>query len=103
MASCITLPMMGVYSGTKHYLHAFTKALEIETAGSGVIIQELVPGMVKTNMTKYLRDQATNDCPTASTYVESALLTLGNSQRTCGWWMHSAKLILIYENMTEFV
>ena len=40
------------YGATKHYIHAFTEAIAIELAGTGVIVQEVDPATVATEMTK---------------------------------------------------
>merc|ERR1712179_95866 len=85
-ASYLSGPYLAEYFATKHYLHAFTEAIAIENEGTGVIIQEVDPGHVATEMTKdFAPDPAT---PMASTFVASALATLGYSQRTMGYWVH---------------
>merc|ERR1719153_2093385 len=85
-ASYLSGPYLAEYFATKHYLHAFTEAIAIENEGTGVIIQEVDPGHVATEMTKDLAPAPAT--PMASTFVASALATLGYSQRTMGYWVH---------------
>ncbi|MGW4467364.1 SDR family NAD(P)-dependent oxidoreductase [Micromonospora sp. NPDC004704] len=42
------LPVSAVYSGTKSYVVAFTQALQQELAGSGIRVQAVFPGGVRT-------------------------------------------------------
>jgi len=86
IASLCTGPYLAEYYATKHYLHAFTEAISIELEGTGVIVQEVDPGQVATEMTK---DFAPGPgVPLADAYVATALPTLGFSQRTTGYWAH---------------
>merc|ERR1712142_721964 len=87
MASYLAMPYLAEYSATKHYIHALTEALAIEWEDSGVIIQEVCPGTVSTEMTKDFAPAP--GVPQADEYVASALATLGYSQRTNGYWVHS--------------
>jgi len=86
--SAQTLPIMGVYCATKHFLSALTKVLQLETKGSGVVIQDLIPGVVKTEMTKTVIE-GMRMVPTAEEFVRSAVRTAGLATRTCGYWFHS--------------
>jgi len=86
MASYATGPYLAEYYATKHYVHALTEAIAIEVEDSGVIIQEVDPGQVSTEMTKDFAPAP--GVPTADVYVASALATLGYSQRTLGYWVH---------------
>merc|ERR1711970_1522859 len=90
-ASFLSGPYLAEYFATKHYLHAFTEAIAIENEGTGVIIQEVDPGQVATEMTKDFAPSP--GTPLASTYVASSLATLGYSQRTMGYWLHSLVLL----------
>ena len=73
------------YTATKHYVHALTEAISIEIAGTGVIVQEVNPGPVDTEMTKHFAPGPGK--PPADVYVASALAALGYSQRTLGYWL----------------
>jgi short-subunit dehydrogenase len=42
------LPVSAVYSATKSYVLTFTQALQQELAGSGVVVQAVVPGAMRT-------------------------------------------------------
>ena len=61
----------------------------METAGTGVVIQEIDPGVVNTEMTKKIAKLIKSISPDADQFVRSALPTLGFAQRTCGFWFHS--------------
>merc|ERR1712243_398779 len=92
--SYAAFPTMAVYCATKHFLSTLTKVLQLENQNSGVIIQDLTPGPVRTEMTKYQHDDLSNNiAPSADTFVASALATLGYSKRTCGWYMHSLQVL----------
>ena len=90
-ASYLPGPYLAEYFATKHYIHAFTEAIAIENEGTGVIIQEVDPGHVATEMTKNFAPDPT--APLASTFVASALETLGYSQRTMGYWVHGLMML----------
>lgn len=42
------MPGLGVYVGTKHYVTAFTEALRLDLAGTGVVVTQVCPGPVRT-------------------------------------------------------
>ena len=49
------MPYFAEYAATKHYMAAFTAGLRAELGrGSGVVIQEVDPGQVDTNMARNL-------------------------------------------------
>merc|ERR1711936_398287 len=86
LASFCPGPYLAEYHATKHYLHAFTEAIAAEYADTGVIIQEIDPGQVATEMTKDFAPGPGK--PMADVYVASALATLGYTPRTMGYWFH---------------
>jgi len=88
-------PYLGEYAATKHYMHALTEAISLELEDSGVIVQEVDPGEVATEMTKHFAPGPLEVVPSAQVYVESALDTLGYSQRTVGYWGHSLQMLII--------
>ena len=45
-------PYLAEYIATKHYMHSFTESLALEVEGTGVVIQEIDPAAVNTEMTK---------------------------------------------------
>jgi len=87
--SFYTMPYLTEYSATKRYISAFTSGLQAENSDSQVIIQELDPGQVSTNMTKDLIKISSIEAPPPIALVESSLSTLGFSAQTGGWWFHS--------------
>ena len=93
--SYFTPPYLAVYAATKHYMTAFTAALTSELAGTGVVVQCLEPGEVDTDMTRLFKEQPRLVKPRAADYVASALRTLGQAGRTCGYWYHSLAIYFL--------
>merc|ERR1712106_1258980 len=93
LASYVTGPYLAEYFATKHYLHALTEAIAAENSHTGVIIQEVDPGEVATEMTKDFAPSP--GVPSADVYVASALATLGYSQRTMGYWLHGCMWAIV--------
>ena len=52
-AAYIFSPYLAVYTATKNYMSAFTVAIAEEYKGTGIEIQCVEPGAVKTRMTQY--------------------------------------------------
>ncbi|WP_199337104.1 SDR family oxidoreductase [Oscillatoria sp. FACHB-1407] len=50
IAGLKTSPTVGAYSGTKHAVEAFTDALRMELAGTGVKVAAIAPGTVDTGL-----------------------------------------------------
>lgn len=50
LASFFTLPQKQVYGGTKSYIYAFSKALDMEFGEKGVTVSVLCPGGINTNL-----------------------------------------------------
>ena len=96
------MPFIAVYAATKHYIHAFTDALAYENKDSGIVFQEVSPGAVETALTKHLPRNRFSSRAQPSEFVNSALSTLGYSSRTCGWWPHSAQL-LVFQSLPDVV
>jgi len=87
--SLYIMPYLSEYSATKHYVAAFTAGLQAENCKSNVVIQELDPGQVNTNMTKDLIELSSIEAPSPTDLVRSSLNTLGFTKATSGWWFHS--------------
>ncbi|XP_069742985.1 inactive hydroxysteroid dehydrogenase-like protein 1 [Narcine bancroftii] len=87
---CKPTPQMAVYSSSKMYLDHFSRALHCEYAPKGIFVQSLLPFSITTN-----RNGDRDDlhfswlAPSTNVYVRHALSTLGISNRTPGYWMHS--------------
>ena len=94
VASMQPMPYIALYAATKHFIHAFTEALEYENRDSGVIFQEVTPGAVETALTKHLPRSRFSLRASPSEFARSALGTLGHTSRTCGWWPHSLHLFI---------
>ena len=46
----LSIPKNTIYSGTKAFLRAFTESLHLEIMGTGVKVQVLCPGLVRTDL-----------------------------------------------------
>merc|ERR1712168_276651 len=88
MGSYCPGPYLAEYIATKHYMHSFTESLALELEGTGVLIQEIDPGVVNTEMTKEFDPGHKGISPNAEEYLAGALPTIGWAQRTCGHWSH---------------
>ncbi|XP_065365153.1 very-long-chain 3-oxoacyl-CoA reductase [Calliphora vicina] len=86
-AGVIPNPLLTVYSSTKAFVDKFSADLQTEYRAQGIFVQSIQPGFVATNMTK-IRKTSTF-APSADTYVESALKTLGLAERTAGYLPHT--------------
>ena len=53
-------PYRSSYSATKHALHGFFESLRIENKGNGLIISMIVPGRIKTSISKNAIDKEGN-------------------------------------------
>merc|ERR1712066_874868 len=81
-------PYLAEYIATKHYMHSFTESLALEMEGTGVLIQQIDPGVVNTEMTKEFDPGHKGISPNPEQFLASALPTIGWVQRTCGHWSH---------------
>merc|ERR1712110_1396480 len=88
MGSFYPGPYLAEYIATKHYMHSFTESLALEMEGTGVLIQEIDPGVVNTEMTKEFDPGHKGISPNPEQFLASALPTIGWVQRTCGHWSH---------------
>lgn len=53
LAGRVASPLRSYYSAAKHALHGFFSALRVETARSGVCVSLVVPGFLKTDISKH--------------------------------------------------
>jgi len=95
MGSFYPGPYLAEYIATKHYMHSFTESLALEMEGTGVLIQEIDPGVVNTEMTKEFDPAQKGISPNAEEYLVSALPTIGWAQRTCGHWSHGLQWFVV--------
>ena len=47
-----TMPGVATYSGTKHFISAFSESLRMELSGAGICVTQVCPGPVATNFEK---------------------------------------------------
>ena len=95
-AALLPAPLMTMYHATKAYMDFFTRGLTEEYRRKGVVIQSLIPGLVRTNMTKFVQDKLDVRqwfMTTPSYYVKRALESVGRYERTTGYLGHQIELI----------
>lgn len=109
MAAIIPNPLLSVYSSTKvslmksvnasktfqfqAFVDKFTEDLNTEYKDQGILIQSVLPGFVCSNMSKIKRPSLLT--PSADTYVNSALNTLGYSRHTTGYLPHAFMALIL--------
>ncbi|KAK2171056.1 hypothetical protein NP493_1109g00073 [Ridgeia piscesae] len=81
------VPLLTVYSATKAYVDFFSRALQTEYRTKGIIIQSVRPFFVSTKLSKIRR--ANLFVPTPTSYVRSALATIGVETNTFGCMSHA--------------
>ncbi|XP_046406059.1 inactive hydroxysteroid dehydrogenase-like protein 1 [Ischnura elegans] len=88
------LPWLAVYSSSKAYLYYLSEALRTECRSSGITIQTVTPGYVKTNLISKatLLSQGGISIPSPRRYARHAVATLGVVDTTCGYWIHEFQL-----------
>lgn len=92
------MPQLAVYAATKAYVDLFSRAVEYECAGTGVVVQCLQPFYVMTaQTTRYGQTLSYRGAhiPTAAMYASHAVCTLGRSSRTTGYWPHTLEAYFI--------
>lgn len=87
LSAVIPAPLLTVYAAAKAFVDKFSDDLQTEYKSKGIIVQSIVPGFVSTNMSKIRKP--TLIAPSAKTYVESAISTLGVAQRSAGYLPHA--------------
>lgn len=75
-----------LYSSTKAYMNKFTQDFNIEYQGTGVSMQSINPGAVKTNL--WTVEGGPWIKPNAEVYVASAIKTVGMGTNTIGYYPH---------------
>ncbi|BFZ16086.1 hypothetical protein BsWGS_19125 [Bradybaena similaris] len=86
-SSTIASPLLTLYSGTKAFVDVFSKALHAEYHGKGITVQCVRPYFVVTKLSKFRR--ASLFVPSPTTFVKSALGTVGIVNSTTGYWAHA--------------
>jgi 17beta-estradiol 17-dehydrogenase / very-long-chain 3-oxoacyl-CoA reductase len=92
ISALVACPSMAIYSASKAFVNKFNQDLAAEYENQGIIIQSVLPGPVATNMTRMKKGSFF--APTATDYVNSAIKTVGFTDSTTGYWVHSV-LVLV--------
>ncbi|XP_029057465.1 testosterone 17-beta-dehydrogenase 3 isoform X4 [Monodon monoceros] len=85
-AALFPWPLYSTYSASKAFVCTFSKALQAEYKGKGIIIQVLTPYAVSTPMTKYLNTNMITK--TADEFVKESLNYVTIGDETCGCLAH---------------
>ena len=80
-------PLMCLYSASKAYVCSLSQALHEEYYRKGVTVQTVIPGFVDTKMAQTMSLPALI-FPKASTFVRSALYTVGRYDTTSAYFGH---------------
>ena len=92
MAGYETFPLLSEYSGTKAFVGFFTRGIQAENKDEkSIIIQYVAPAIVATKMSK-MRPSLLS--PTPSSYVSSALRSVGKLPVTTGCFIHDLQFFI---------
>ncbi|XP_059168490.1 very-long-chain 3-oxoacyl-CoA reductase-like [Physella acuta] len=94
-------PLLALYSATKAFVATFSSALQLEYSDKGITIQCIVPFFVVSKLSKVRNPSLF--VPTPSTFVRSALRTVGLQAHTSGYWPHEIQDIVVSKLPTYFV
>ncbi|XP_013773418.1 inactive hydroxysteroid dehydrogenase-like protein 1 [Limulus polyphemus] len=102
ISSFYPLPLMAAYSASKAYVDWFSRALNYEYKSKGITIQTLLPSYISTKLTRFSHflQKPGYIVPDAHSFVNSALCTVGTTNRTTGYWTHGLQWWW-YEHMPE--
>lgn len=92
-SACYPAPLLALYASSKIYVDFLSRALQVEYAEKGIVVQSVLPAYVSTKMSKIRK--ASLLVPTPSTYVRSALKTVGVEARTYGFWSHKLQYFVL--------
>merc|ERR1712136_587428 len=96
LAGVVGTPLVTLYGATKAFVVKFSRDLEYELRGSGVIVQTVALSVVLTKMVKNSTQvQASIAAPLADEYVKANLRTLGLESFTASYWFHKIQIALL--------
>lgn len=87
--------LLAPYAATKAYIDKFTETLQVEYRNTGITIQCVNPGFVKTygsvrSVGKVAKNTSVEGCQFSSV----AIRTLGYTTHTCGHWNHGLQVYI---------
>ncbi|KAG8195047.1 hypothetical protein JTE90_029627 [Oedothorax gibbosus] len=83
------MPLLTTYAACKAYVGHLSKAIQYEYKDKGITIQCVLPAYVATKMSNIKRTSL--NIPSANTYVESAIETVGVEDYTFGYFPHKIR------------
>ncbi|XP_004714668.1 testosterone 17-beta-dehydrogenase 3 [Echinops telfairi] len=85
-AALFPWPLYSMYSASKAFVCTFSKALQAEYKGKGILIQVLTPYAISTSMTKHLNPNIITK--TANEFVKESLNYVTTGDENCGCLAH---------------
>eukprot|EP00055_Hartaetosiga_balthica_P018723 m.135245 g.135245 ORF g.135245 m.135245 type:complete len:312 (+) comp9876_c0_seq1:62-997(+) len=82
--------LLSYYSASKSYVNFFSQALAYETKKDNVFVQSVMPLFVVSKLSKIRKPSLFTPLP--STYVKSAIKTIGYDTHTHGYWTHALQM-----------
>ncbi|XP_066276105.1 very-long-chain 3-oxoacyl-CoA reductase-like [Branchiostoma lanceolatum] len=80
-------PLLSLYSASKAFVDYFSRCLAHEYRSKGIIIQSVTPHFVATKLSGIRKSNPL--VPNATSYVRSALNTVGLADHTFGYYLHA--------------
>uniref|UniRef100_A0A8C5PD99 C-factor-like n=1 Tax=Leptobrachium leishanense TaxID=445787 RepID=A0A8C5PD99_9ANUR len=89
--NCSKSTQLAVYSASKVYLDGFSQTLQYILSHKGIFVQSLIPVYSALSLTSSRAgiQRFPLFIPSSETYARHAVRTLGFSNRTTGYWLHS--------------
>nr|XP_008121511.1 PREDICTED: very-long-chain 3-oxoacyl-CoA reductase [Anolis carolinensis] len=81
------MPFASMYSASKACMDVFSQALNVEYRSKGIIVQDVLPMFIDTNMARHLNSWVAKMSP--EVFAHKALNTVGFTNRTSGSLSHS--------------
>eukprot|EP00056_Hartaetosiga_gracilis_P021715 m.26015 g.26015 ORF g.26015 m.26015 type:complete len:315 (-) comp9228_c0_seq1:149-1093(-) len=85
--------LLAYYSASKSYVNFFSQSIAYESKKDNVFVQSLMPLFVVSKLSKIRKPSLFTPLP--STYVKSAMKTIGYDTYTHGYWAHALQLWIV--------
>ena len=99
-----SFPYFALYSATKAFISSFTTSIAMEYEGYGIIIQDLKPNLVETNMSKNLHEEMY--AVKADSFVRYALNSVGKEMHSTAHPKHkflNAMSVFTFMMLPEYI
>lgn len=95
-----TCPLLSVYAASKYYTNLWSTSLNVEYANKGIRFECLAPFYITSKLSKMRK--ASLLVPNPTTYVKSAVSTIGAATLRCGYFPHEL-IIFVVSLMPSFI